>query len=73
MKDFEPGNDIVYWTGSVWEKGVVHGVKKIDGSDGKPYIISYLIDSGNENPDHMGRMDRQPEQIEVPPHYVSSL
>lgn len=45
-------------------KGTVYAVRKAD-VNGEEKVISYLIDTGRENPDHKGREDRQPQQVEV--------
>lgn len=51
-------------------KGVVHGIRKVDIHPGRPEVLSYMIDTGEENPDHIGRPDRQPELIDVRPSDV---
>lgn len=45
-------------------KGKVYAVRKAE-VDGEEKVISYLIDTGRENPDFKGREDRQPQQVEV--------
>lgn len=51
------------------QKGVIFGIRKAE-AEGREGVISYLIDTGKENPDHEGREDRQPELIDVQPKDV---
>lgn len=45
MAEFKLGEKVQYQKGDKWLKGVVHGVRKIDGKRG-PQITGYLIDTG---------------------------
>lgn len=70
MKELQSGDKIKYRTSDdKWANGVIHGVRKVDTTQG-PKILSYLIDTGKEHPDHKGRTDKQPEQVEVLPEDV---
>lgn len=57
-----------------WLKGVIHAVRRYEDPATNTIIrISYLIDTGREHPDHVGRVDRQPEQIELPAEHIRTV
>jgi hypothetical protein len=79
QEDLESGAKVKYHTGDEkWKNGVIHAVRKVDDIDGVPRVLTYLIDTGNDErideivtPRGVPNLyNRQPEQVDVRPEFV---
>jgi hypothetical protein len=64
VNHYQAGDKIFYLNAKGrWVPGLIHGVVTHEQPSGLITHKRYLIDTGRENPEHIGRPDRQPEQL----------
>lgn len=73
MANMKIGDEIKYKNPetSRFKKGTIFGVRKAEAK-GREFVLSYLVDTGDDNLDMEGSPDRQPELIDVMPENIQA-